>query len=116
MMRVKRDLDLTRMARKLETRAQLALRGAAETLVHDLRASGTMPLESGELQDRATFVESTKRTLRVVSSTVYARRKYFNPQFEFDRSVNRLAGGRWFDAYLSGGKRGFVREVLLKLI
>ena len=33
----------------------------------------------------------------VVYDTPYARRMYYNPQFHFDKSVNPLAGGYWFE-------------------
>ena len=90
--------------------ARQALVSAARALRDDLAASGTVPLESGHLQNTATTVDvsgAKRGVAAVVSDTVYARRKYFNPQFNFDRSVNRFAGGRWFDTYLSGGKRLF---------
>ena len=75
-----------------------------------------MPIESGHLQNEATTV--CTRNLRqnraaVVSDTVYARRKYFNPQFNFDRSVNSRAGGRWFDPYIVGGKRHMMRDMFV---
>jgi len=72
-----------------------------------------MPFESGHLQNSATYVDVGRigqGKVAVVSDTVYARRKFFHPEFEFDRSVNGRAGGRWFDAYVVGGKRDFVRS------
>ena len=98
-------------------KARAALAATAEHVRADLAASGTMPIESGHLQNEATTV--CTRDLRqgraaIVSDTVYARRKYFNPQFDFDRSVNVQAGGRWFDTYLSGGKRGMVRDEFVR--
>ena len=95
---------------KILGKARRALLETAVELRDDLRAAGTMPFESGHLQDAATFVEVNKRgdVVSVVSDTVYARRKYFNPQFDFDRRVNRRAGGRWFDVYLTESSRDFV--------
>ena len=94
-------------------KAQRALGGAATDLREDLARSGTMPIRSGHLQNAATRVwlgDLRRNRAAVVSDTVYARRKYFNPQFEFNRGVNAMAGGRWFDPYISGGKRGLVRD------
>jgi len=90
--------------------ARSALVTAARDLRADLVTSGTMPLQSGHLQNTATIVDTSnawRGEVAVVSDTVYARRKFFNPQFQFDRSVNKSAGGRWFDVYISGDKRRF---------
>ena len=98
-------------------RARQALADTAEEVRADLVASGTMPLDSGRLQNDATTV-CTRRLrqnrVAIVSDTVYARRKYFNPQFNFRRDVNNQAGGRWFDVYLNGGKRLMVRDVFVR--
>ncbi|MDR2183181.1 MAG: hypothetical protein LBE55_03310 [Clostridiales bacterium] len=86
----------------------------------DLQASGTMPFESGHLQNEATYVCAARlkqeNTAAIVSDTVYARRKFFNPEFNFNRTVNKRAGGRWFDAYTVGVKRGMVRDVFARKI
>ena len=50
-----------------------------------------MPYKTGALQNESTFVdyESAKEGhIRLVSSTPYARRLYFNPQYDFRRDVN----------------------------
>ncbi|MCL2398011.1 MAG: hypothetical protein FWC93_08105 [Defluviitaleaceae bacterium] len=91
----------------------------AHELRADLRAGGTMPFESGHLQNEATYVCGARLgqgVAAVVSDTVYARRKFFHPEFDFDRRVNRAAGGRWFDAYTVGAKQGFVRDVFARRI
>ena len=78
-----------------------------------------MPFESGHLQNEATYVDVSRLSqdvVAIVSDTVYARRKFFHPELNFDRRVNRRAGGRWFDAYTVGGKKGMVRDVFARLI
>jgi len=78
-----------------------------------------MPIESGRLQNEATYVCAARLhedVMAVVSDTVYARRKFFHPEFNFNRTVNKRAGGRWFDAYTVGVKRGMVRDVFEKII
>ena len=98
---------------RILTAARRAFAEAAEDVRTDLMAGGTMPFESGFLQNEATTVDFSlegRGEIAIVSDTVYARRKYFNPQFEFDRRVNSQAGGRWFDTYINGEKRGFLRD------
>ena len=99
--------------RQITIHAQRALALAALDIRADLVESGTVPLESGHLQNQATYVDAANLShgrVAVVSDTVYARRKYFHPEFNFDQSVNPNAGGRWFDTYLTGGKRYMVRD------
>ena len=102
---------MSSLKKDIERKAKRALVATAQDLRDDLVASGTMPFETGRLQNAATYVDvSGLRDGRaaVVSDLVYARRKYFHPEFDFDQSVNARAGGRWFDPYVVGGKRGFV--------
>jgi len=78
-----------------------------------------MPFASGHLQNEATYVDASRISqdiAAIVSDTAYARRKFFRPEFNFDRRVNRQAGGRWFDAYTVGGKKGMVRDVFARLM
>lgn len=98
---------------KLTVASRRTLVETAVKLQKDLVESGTMPFESGVLQSSATYVDvSGIRSGRVaiVSDIVYARRKYFHPEFNFDQSVNRNAGGRWFDPYVTGNKRDFIQR------
>jgi hypothetical protein len=93
---------------QIEWVARQALVAAAQAVREDLVESQTMPFESGHLQNSATYVDVGRirdNKVAVVSDTVYARRKFFHPEFEFDQSVNARAGGRWYDAYVSGNKR-----------
>ena len=105
------------MQRKIFARARRALLQTAHEVRADLQASGTMPIESGFLQNVATYVDAgrlNQDVAAVVSDTVYARRKFFHPEFNFNRAVNRSAGGRWFDAYTVGAKRGLARDVFVR--
>lgn len=65
-------------------------------------------LSGGHLQNDSTFVDysnckSGKATL--VSSTPYARRLYFHPEYNFDKGENPNAGGKWLKDWLSGGSK-----------
>lgn len=64
--------------------------------------------QGGNLQNDSTFVDvSNAETGRVslVSSTPYARRLYYHPEYNFNKSENPNAGGRWLDDYLPGGQK-----------
>ena len=109
-MRFKKKLDFERVYNRFNAKAKKALLASAHAVRADVVNSKTIPLESGHLQNNATNVDATNLRNNVVwvySSTVYARRKYFNPEFEFDRSINTFASGRWFDPYIIGDRRDY---------
>lgn len=61
----------------------------------------------GRLQNDSTFVdyrESSSGIASIVSSTPYARRLYFHPEYHFDKGENPNAKGRWYEDWLPGGK------------
>ena len=54
-----------------------ALVETADALKRDLQKSQTMPFDTGELQDRSTFIDDSKKKsgrVTIVSDTPYARR------------------------------------------
>lgn len=85
-----------------------ALSKAAEAVRGDLIIAQTMPFRDGILQNDSTFIDEDKLAegeAALVSSTPYARRLYYNPQYNFSTLINPNAGGRWLDPYLKGGER-----------
>lgn len=85
-----------------------ALEMTGEAIHTDLKQSQTMPFDTGELQNRQTFVDyelSSKGSVSIVSSTPYARRLYYHPEYDYQTKENPSAGGRWFDPYLKGGSK-----------
>lgn len=104
---------------KLNRDLRVALEKTAEAVKTDLVTSQTMPFKMGVLQNDSTFVDTSRSpqgVCSVVSSTPYARRLYYNPQYNFDQSTNAEAGGEWFVPYISGGKRNFARDAYRKFI
>lgn len=91
-----------------------ALEQTAEALHTDLVQSQTMPRRAGTLQNTQTFVDyrnSQKGSCTIVSSTPYARRLYFHPEYNFSKAENPDAGGKWFEPYIEGEKKDFARQV-----
>lgn len=90
-----------------------ALLKTADALKTDLIQSQTMPFDTGALQNRSTFVDDSQSNMgsvSVVSDTPYARRLYFHPEYNFRKDKNPNAGGMWFEPYISGDKKDFVKE------
>lgn len=99
--------------RQINSSSEIALIKTADALKTDLIDSQTMPFDKGTLQNRSTFVDdsqSYKGVVSVVSDTPYARRLYFHPEFVFKTTKNPNAGGMWFEPYIDGEKKDFVKE------
>ena len=79
-----------------------ALAQTADATLTELRDRQVMPFDTGNLQNDSTFVDdSQKTTVSIVSSTPYARRLYFHPEYNYRRGNNSNAGGKWFESFLN---------------
>ena len=93
--------------------ATMALIKTADALKTDLIRSQTMPFDTGNLQNKSTFVDDSQAAsgvVSVVSDTKYARRLYFHPEYNFDKTKNPNAGGMWFEPYVNGDKKDFIKD------
>ena len=90
---------------KIEKAQTEALKQTGHTLLTDLVQKQVIPMDNlATLQNNSTFVETpSEQEVVIRSSTPYARRLYFHPEYNFQKGYNKNAGGRWFDRYLSGG-------------
>lgn len=87
-----------------------ALEKTGEAVHTDLVNSGTMPRDTGNLQNQSTFVDysqSNRGTVSIISSTPYARRLYYHPEYQFSQLENPNAGGKWYEPYIKGSKKNF---------
>lgn len=74
----------------------------ADATLTELRDRQVMPFDTGNLQNDSTFVDDSQQgKASIVSSTPYARRLYFHPEYNYRRNNNGNAGGRWFDSFLN---------------
>ena len=111
-------LNLPRI-RELSQAAVTALEMTAEALHTEVLQAQVMPFETGHLQDDATFVDysqSQQGRVTLVSSTPYARRLYYHPEYNFQTDENPFAGGKWFEPWLPGGiSQDFAKEAFKRL-
>ena len=66
--------------------------------------------QGGTLQNESTFVDysnSSKGTVTLVSSTPYARRLYYHPEYNFNISENKNAKGKGYEDWIDGKKKDF---------
>ena len=86
----------------------------ADATLTELRDRQVMPFDTGNLQNDSTFVDdSQKTTVSIVSSTPYARRLYFHPEYNYRRGNNASAGGKWFESFLNDD---FIANAYAKLL
>jgi hypothetical protein len=99
---------------ELNQAAVSALERTAEALHTEVVQAQIMPFETGHLQEDATFVEyqhSAQGKVSIVSSTPYARRLYYHPEYNFQTDENPFAGGEWFKPWLPGSvSAGFAKD------
>lgn len=120
MMRVSSTIRLNMPRIRQLTQAQItALEQTAEALHTEVVQAEVMPRDTGALQNESTFVdtsESSAGKVSIVSSTPYARRLYFHPEYDFQKYENAFAMGKWYNPWLPGGLYAdFAQEAFKKL-
>lgn len=107
------------LLKQLDKAQQTALRNTTDALLTQIKNTQVMPFDTGNLQNESTFADYANLAegeTKIVSSTPYARRLYFHPEYKFHRSVwvdkdgkkhgaNKNAGGKWLAPWLKGGTR-----------
>lgn len=96
------------VVKQLDRAKQQALEQTGDALLKQVKNTQVMPFDTGNLQNENTFVDYAQirnGTVKIVSSTSYARRLHFHPEYNFSRKENIAAGGKWFSPWLEGGTR-----------
>lgn len=116
--RILRDDNLTPVTLPEACAAVVALEQTAEALHTEVVQAQVMPFDTGNLQNESTFVDTSEASsgkVSLVSSTPYARRLYYHPEYQFQKYENPFAGGKWFEPWLPGGvSSGFCKEAFKK--
>lgn len=103
---------------ELTKQQYISLAQTADALLGDIRDEQLMPFDTGNLQNDSTSVDDSQRAqgrVSVVSTTPYARRLYFHPEYDFRRNNNARAGGKWFEPYINGYKKEWVVNTFKEL-
>lgn len=104
---------------QIDNIAKQALHETAESIRVNVQQNETMPFDTGNLQNRSTFVDKSQLDdykVSIVSDTPYARRLHFHPEYNFSRRENRHAGGKWFDPYIEGSKKDYPQRMFEKFL
>lgn len=104
--------------RELTQAAVTSLEQTAEALHTEVIQAQVMPFKKGNLQNESSFVDDSKAangSVTIVSSTPYARRLYYHPEYHFSKKENPNAGGEWYKDWLPGGsKADFAQKTFKK--
>lgn len=69
-----------------------------------------MPFDTGNMQNVNTFEDysnSRRGKVSLNTSTPYARRMYFHPEYNFQTKENANARGNWYEPWISGKEKDF---------
>jgi hypothetical protein len=96
--------------------AQEAHKQATQAMADDILASQVVPKDTGKLESTMAVDTSAVASgeTAITFHTVYSRRLYFNPQFNFHQDKNANAQGMWMQSYIDGGKAEFVKNEFSK--
>lgn len=93
--------------KQLNQAAITALEQTAEALHTEVVQAQVVPRDMGNLQNESTFVDDAQAgsgKVSLVSTTPYARRLYYHPEYDFKTDKNPFARGEWYEDWLPGGK------------
>lgn len=93
--------------RSLDAASVRALEMTAEAIHTELVQAQVIPFRTGHLQNDSTFVDfsnSAQGRVDIVSSTPYARRLYYHPEYDFYKDENPNAQAHWFEPWTEGGE------------
>ena len=103
----------------LDAAAVRALEKTAEALHTEIVQAQVIPFQTGHLQNDSTFPdygEAHEGYAEIVSSTPYARRLYYHPEYHFSHEENPNAKAKWFEDWADGGaKQAFAGQVFAAL-
>lgn len=103
--------------KKLTNASIKALEATGEALHTEVVQAQVMPRDTGHLQNDSTFVDYSKSKsglVSLISQTPYARRLYFHPEYNFRKTENPNAQGKWLEPWISGDKKEWCSETFKK--
>lgn len=119
MIKVNSKVKLNMPKIKQLSQAQIeALEQTAEELHTEVEQAQVMPRDTGTMQNESTFVDysySARGKVSIVTSTPYVRRMYYHPEYNFQKTENPNARGKWYEPWISGEHADFCRDTFEKI-
>lgn len=99
--------------KQLGKSAVTALEKTTSALHTEVVNAQVMPFDTGTMQNTATyedFSKSSQGQTALVTSTPYSRRMYFHPEYNFQKTENPNAQGRWYEPWIDGKNKDFAKK------
>ena len=102
--------------RALSAATVRALEKTAEAVHTDVVQAQVLPRDSGALtiNTHCEFNHASRGTVSIISQTIYARRLYYHPEYNFSTAENSNARGKWFAPWIGGEKRDFAKKAFVR--
>lgn len=94
MIDVNTQIDLSQIQAKVEQATEKVQISFAQQVLKD--SNYFIPFDTGNLRD-SSLIASDFQTGSLVWNTPYARRLYYNPQYNFSKDSNVNAQGLWYE-------------------
>lgn len=99
--------------KQLERAAITSLEKTVSALHTEVVNAQVMPFKSGNMQDDNTYEDysnSKQGKVSLNTSTPYARRMYFHPEYNFSKEENPNARGNWYEPWTTGKEKDFCKK------
>lgn len=96
--------------KQLDRASITALEKTLSALHTEVVNAQVMPFDTGNMQNVNTFEDysnSRRGKVSLNTSTPYARRMYFHPEYNFQTKENANARGNWYEPWISGKEKDF---------
>lgn len=104
---------------RIKSIAVESLKETADALETELKRSKTLPFDKGNLQNKSSSIDDSKKNNGIVILSYdapYARRLYWHPEFNFQKTKNPNAGAMWFTPYISGNKKTYASKAFARIM
>lgn len=93
-----------------------SLQQAVDAVKTQIVSDQVVPKNVGELERSAFMRKKSRSKYQIVYDTPYARRLYWNPQYNFRTDKNPNARGLWMQAYIDGDKKAFFDNAFVTML
>lgn len=107
----------TAKIKQLDRATITALEETIDALKTEVIIAQVMPFDTGNMQNNSTFADYSKSKegrVSLITSTPYARRMYFHPEYNFQTKENAHAQGNWYEPWISGKNKDFCKKAFTK--
>lgn len=99
--------------KQLDRATTTALEKTVNALHTEVVIAQVIPFDTGNMQNDNTYEDyskSSKGQVDLITSTPYARRMYYHPEYNFQTKENAKAQGNWYESWISGKNKNFCKK------